>query len=302
MLIGVLPFWISIGFLSLAQGALVAVPRAVAIPKLAGLRGRTWAAILPISVIAFVLIVRAAEHASAQGLTYLALCAVPVLAALALGWPLYGRSGGRGRSPSAGRALLVLPLFALAWVDRGGLAGQAAALALTALSCVTLAVLLAAVTPPLWLAGGILAMAIADGALVVSDLLQRPNDTLNAAHPVAGLPKLQSAVFGSAVMGYGDLFVAAVLGALLAVVAGRSLQLRAARLAALMALGFDLLFFFVDELPATVPVALTLVVLVSQGRLPAPLDRRLGLTRRVSAREPALRVVPTSTPGGGSPD
>jgi hypothetical protein len=69
-----------------------------------------------------------------------------------------------------------------------------------------------------------------------------------------------------------------------------------------MALGFDLLFFFVDELPATVPVALTLVVLVSQGRLPAPLDRRLGLTRRVSAREPALRVAPTSTPGGGSPD
>jgi hypothetical protein len=301
MLIGVLPFWISISLLSLTQGALVAVPRAVAVPKLAGLRGRTWAAILPISVIAFVLIVRAAERASAQGLTYLALCAVPVLAALALGWPLYGRSDA-GRSRSAGRAMLVLPLFALAWVDRGGLAGQGAALVLTALSCVTLAVLIAAVTPPLWLAGGILAMAIADAALVISDLLQRPNDALNAAHPAAGLPRLQSAVFGSAVMGYGDLFVAAVLGALLAVAAGRSLQLRAARLAALMALGFDLLFFFVEELPATVPVALTLVLLVSQGRLPAPLDRRLGFTGRVSAREPALRVVPTSPARPGSAD
>jgi hypothetical protein len=302
MLIGVLPFWISIGLLSLTQGAVVAVPRAVTIPKLAGLHGRTWAAILPISVIAFVLIVRTAEHASAQGLTYLALCAVPVLAALALGWPLYGRSDGHGHSPSAARALLVLPLFALAWIDRSGLAGQAAALVLTALSCVTLAVLLAAVTPPLWLAGGILAMAIADAALVVSDLLQRPNNALNAAHPAAGLPRLQSAVFGSAVMGYGDLFVAAVLGAVLAVVAGRSLQRRAARLAALMALGFDLLFFFVDELPATVPVALTLVLLVAQGRLPAPLDRRLGFARRVSVREPALRVIPTSTPGGRSSD
>jgi hypothetical protein len=301
MLIGVLPFWISIGLLSLTQGALVAVPRAVTIPKLACLRGRTWAAILPISVIAFVLIVRAAERASAQGLTYLALCAVPVLAALALGWPLYGSSDA-GRSRSLSRALLVLPLFALAWIDRGGLAGQGAALVLTALSCVTLAVLLAAVTPPLWLAAGILAMAIADGALVVSDLLQRPNDSLNAAHPVAGLPKLQSAVFGSAVMGYGDLFVAAVLGALLAIVAGRSLQLRAARLAALMALAFDLLFFFVDELPATVPIALALVVLVSQGRLPSPLDRRLGLTGRVTAREPALRVVPTSPSRPGSAD
>jgi hypothetical protein len=301
MLIGVLPFWISIALLSLTQGALVAVPRAVTIPKLAGLRGRTWATILPISVIAFVLIVRAAESASAQGLTYLALCAVPVLAALALGWPLYGRSDA-GRARSARRALLVLPLFALAWVDRGGLAGQGAALVLTALSCVTLAVLLATVTPPLWLAGGILAMAIADGALVVSDLLQRPNNALNAAHPAAGLPKLQSAVFGSAVMGYGDLFVAAVLGALLAAAASRSVQLRAARLAALMALVFDLLFFFVDELPATVPIALTLVLLFSQGRLPAPLKRRRGPTRRVTAREPALRVVPTSPPRPGSAD
>ena len=35
---------------------------------------------------------------------------------------------------------------------------------------------------------------LADTALVVSDLLQRPNNALNAAHPVAGLPRLQSAV------------------------------------------------------------------------------------------------------------
>jgi len=84
MLEGVLPFWISIALLSLAQGALVAVPRAVTIPKLAGLGARSWAAILPLSVIVFVLVVREAEHASAQGLTYLALCAVPVLAAIAL--------------------------------------------------------------------------------------------------------------------------------------------------------------------------------------------------------------------------
>jgi hypothetical protein len=205
-------------------------------------------------------------------------------------------------------ALLVLPLFALAWIDRGGLAGEGAALVLSALSCVTLAVLLAAVTPPLWLAGGILAMAIADAALVVSDLLQRPNNTLNAAHPAAGLPKLQSAVFGSAVMGYGDLFVAAALGALLAAAAGRSLQLRAARIAVVMALGFDLLFFFVDELPATVPVSLTLVLLIVQGRLSAPLDKRLGPARGASRREPvsrgepALRIVPTSPPGPGRAD
>jgi hypothetical protein len=248
------PFWISIALLSLAQGAVVALPRALPLPPLAWLHDRRWAAIPPASVIAFVIVARAAERASAQGLTYLALCAVPVLAALALGW-LTPRA-------SPVRALLVLPLFALAWLDRGGLAGEAAALTLSALSCVALGALLAAVTPPRWLAAGIVAMAVADTVLVVSDLLQRPNDALNAAHPAAGLPRLQSAVFGSAVMGYGDLFVAGCLGGLLAITAGRSLQLRATILTALLALCFDLLFLLVNELPATAPVALALILLI----------------------------------------
>jgi hypothetical protein len=158
-------------------------------------------------------------------------------------------------------ALLALALFALAWADRDGLAGNGAATVLSGLSCVSLGVLLAAVTPRRWLALGIVAMAIVDTSLVVSDLLQSPNDALNAAAPAANLPRLQSASFGSAVMGYGDLFVAALLGALLAVTAGRCTQRHAAALAALLGLGFDLLFFLVDELPATVPIALTLIVL-----------------------------------------
>jgi hypothetical protein len=282
----VLPFWISIALLSLAQGALVAVPRGLAAPRLSFLRGRRWAVVPALSVIGFVLIARGAEHASAQGLTYLALCAVPPLAALALGWL------SRGARPA--RALLVLPLFALAWADRGGLAGDAAALTLSALSCVTLAVLLAAVTPPRWLAAGIVAMAVADTALVVSDLLRAPNNALNAAHPAAGLPRLQSAALGSAVMGYGDLFVAALLGALLAVAAGSSLQLRGAALTAMLALCFDLLFFVVNELPATVPVAVALVALImrrrrSAWRLGTQPPPRAGRHRPRRARIPAAR-------------
>jgi hypothetical protein len=109
-------------------------------------------------------------------------------------------------------------------------------------------------------------MAVADTALVVSDLLQRPNSALNAAHPAAGLPRLQSAVFGSAVMGYGDLFIAGALGGLLAVSLPRPLQLRGALLTALFALSFDLLFLLVNELPATVPVAAALIVLILKGR------------------------------------
>ncbi len=249
-----LPFWISIALLSLVQGLLVAMPSVLQGGLSARLGSRRWAAVPPLSVIVFVLVAREAERTSAQGLTYLALGAVPLLAALALGWL------SRGARPL--RALLVLPLFLLAWADRGGLAGEAAALVLSGLSCVALGVLLATVTPPRWLAAGIVAMALADAALVISDLLQRPNSALNAAHPLAGLPRLQSAVLGSALMGYGDLFIAGVLGGLLAATVGRSVQLRAAALTALLAIGFDMLFFFVDELPATVPVALALVLVL----------------------------------------
>jgi hypothetical protein len=252
------PFSISIAVLSLVQGTVVAVPRAWEPRWLARFRSRRWALIPPASVIAFVLIAREAERASADGLTYLALVAVPALAALALGWLAWD-----AERPRPLRALLVVPLFALAWADRGGLAGEAAALSLSALSCAALGALLAAVTPARWLAAGIVAMAAADTALVVSDLLQKPNNALNAAHPAAGLPRLQTAVFGSAVMGYGDLFVAGVLGGLLAIAMGRRWQLRGAALAVLLALGLDLLFFFVDELPATLPVALTLLVLMA---------------------------------------
>jgi hypothetical protein len=262
----VLPFWLSIGLLSLAQGAIVALGRVPDVPALRGLRDRRWAAIPPLSVIGFVLIAAVAEHASAQGLTYLALCAVPVLAALALGWLTPGARPAR--------ALLVPLLFALAWSDRGALGGEAAALALSGLSCVALGVLLAIVTPPRWLAAGIVAMAIADAALVIGDLLQHPNDALNAAQPAAGLPRLQSAALGSAVMGYGDLFIAAALGGLLAVAAGRPGQSKVAALGAAFAVCFDLLFFLVDELPATVPVALTLiVVLVARRRRSAQAAR-----------------------------
>jgi hypothetical protein len=280
-----LPFWVSITALSIVQGALVAVPRALELPRLRWLGGRRWALIPPLSIVVFVLVARAAEAASAQGLTYLALVAVPVLAAVALGALAHGAD--------ARRALLVPVLFALAWGDRGGLAGEAAALVLTALSCAALGTLLAAVTPPRWLAGGIVAMAIADTALVVSDLLQRPNNALNAAHPAAGLPRLQSAVFGSAVMGYGDLFVAGALGGLLAVTVGGSGQRRGALLTALLAVCFDVLFFAVNELPATVPVALALVltIVVRRRRSSPPISPALAPRQRAGSTRGRARAA-----------
>jgi hypothetical protein len=235
----------------------VAAPRAPGSPLLDRLASRWWALVLPLSI-GVVVSGIALESAGAKFLTYLALVAVPPLAALALAFFVRG-----GRPPLAA---LVVPLFALAWAARGTLSGETAALALSALACVTLGWLLASVVPPRWLKLGIYAMAAVDAWLIGSNLLQAPNAVLNSAAPAVGLPRLQFVSFGSALIGFGDIFVAAVLGAVLA--RDRRLQLRGAAIAAVVCVAFDLLFFAVDELPATVPIALTLALLELLPRIP----------------------------------
>jgi hypothetical protein len=256
-----LPFWLSIGVLSLVQAALVAAPRPAFTPLLTRLRSRSWALVLPLSIVVVVSAI-ALESASAHFLTYLALVAVPPLAALALAAIVRG-----GRPPLG---LLVIPVFAIAWAARGSLSGETAALALSALACISLGWSLACVVPAGWLKLGIYAMAAIDAWLVGANLLQGPNAVLNAASP-GSLPQLQFVSFGSAVMGFGDIFIAAVLGALLA--ADRRLQLTGAALAAALGLSFDLLFFAFDQLPATVPIALTLAVLELSKRSALKLGR-----------------------------
>ncbi len=253
-----LPFALSIGVLSLVQATLVAAPKRAEWAALDGLRSRWWAIVPPASI-AVVIAAIALDSASARALTYLALVAVPPLAALALGGLL------RGGRPSL--ALLVVPLFAAAWALEGSLTGEAAALSLSALACVSLGWVLACVVPAKWLKLGIYAMAAVDTWLVATDLLQGPNAVLSTVSP-GGLPRLQIATFGSAAIGFGDLFIAATLGALLA--RDRRVQLTGAALAGVLALSFDLLFFAVDELPATVPIALTLAVLEIRGRATDP--------------------------------
>ncbi len=245
-----LPFWLSIGALGLVQGLLVAAPRPpLPLPLLDRVRTRWWALLPPLSIVVVIGAI-ALDSASADILTYLALIAVPPLAAVAAGGLVRG-----GRPPLA---LAVIPLFALAWAARGELGGDAAALALSGLACVTLGWLLASVVPAAWLKVGIYAMAAIDTWLVASNLLQGPNAVLNTAAP-GSLPRLQLAHFGSALMGFGDLFLAATLGAVLA--HDRRLQRTGAVLTAAIAIALDFLFFAVDQLPATVPVALALAIL-----------------------------------------
>lgn len=236
------------------QAGLVAAPRRPPeIPWIRKMSGPAWA-LIPIGSIIGVIFAIRFMSGTATGLTWLALIAVPLLAAVALGWAAHG-----ARWWLSGLAGV---LFVVAWTSKSTLWGQGAATLLSALSCVTLGWLLAAVTPPKWLKLGILAMCAADVWLVASDLLQTPNATLTVAqalpHSGLHLPQLQSEQFGSVLFGYGDLFVAGLLGAVLAREGRR--QWPVALLTLVLAGAFDLLFFVVDELPATVPVAVAVIV------------------------------------------
>ncbi len=247
-------FGVSIAVLSLVQAALVALPKARELTLPARLHGPWWA-LVPAGSIVVVIVVVNFYAGSATALAWLALVGVPPFAALALAVLV------RGSRPVW--ALAVVPLFALAWASTGSLAGESAALALSGLGCIGLGWLLVSVVPAYWLKLGIYAMAAIDTWLVASDLLQGPNATLTAASAGA-LPRLHVAHFGSAQMGFGDLFIAATVGCLLA--ASRRRQLQAAALAVAFGLAFDLLFLAVDELPATVPVALALAAVELRGR------------------------------------
>jgi hypothetical protein len=258
------------------QASLVALPGAGVPPWLERFRGRGWALIPPLSI-AVVVAAVAASPDVADGLTWLAFLAIPPGAALALGWAT------RGARPAF--AWLALPLFVLAWWRTGTLLGDSAAAVLTALSCVTLGRLLAGVVPTLWLKAGIVAMAIVDAILVFGNELQAPNAVLNAAVPAPGLPRLQYLELHAASLGYGDVFVAGVLGGVLAIEGRR--QAPVALLVFALAVAWDLLFFVFDTLPATVPVAVALLVSETAPRI----------VRRRRAPQPASPVRPRGGQG-----
>lgn len=241
----VLPFWPSDAVLITVQAALVLGPRPPA-PRFAlSLRSGAWAWVLPLSLGGTVALV-AQFPQLAPGFTYLSLVALPVLAVPSLATWLGWRLG----------VVAAEVLFALSWLAEGHLAGQGAAAALTALSCATLAAYLCAVAPARLLKVAIVVMATLDAYLVFGQLLEAPNNAINAASPGSGLPQLQVATFGSALMGYGDFFVGAVLGGVLLT---RGVRRRAAVLVLLASCLFDLLFLVVGTLPATVPVAVILI-------------------------------------------
>jgi hypothetical protein len=232
-----------------AQAACVAVPATGLPPWAERFRTRAWALVMPLSI-AVVVAAIGLLPATADALTWVALLLVPAGCALALGW------AARGARPI--RAALALPLLALAWAAPDTRIGEIATIVLIAGSGVTLGRLLAGAAPLPLLKSGVFAMAAVDAWLVFSDRLQAPNAVLIAASPGLGLPQLQSAAFGTAGLGYGDFFAAAVVGGILAAECGP--QLAAAVGMVLVSLCWDQLFLLYAVLPATIPPAVVLAV------------------------------------------
>jgi hypothetical protein len=246
----VLPFGIASVALGVAQALCVALPAAGLPGWLGWARGRGWALVAPLSI-AVVIGAIAVLPSSADVLTWVALFGVPLGCALALGWAAH-----RALPPLAG---LAPALLAVVWVWPHELGGELARIALIAGSVVTIGRLLAGGTPLVLLKAGLVAMAVIDAILVFGHQLQQPNAVLVAASPGAGLPQLQAATLHGASLGYGDFFAAGVFGAVLAAEGRRQAPVALAVLVA--GLAWDLLFYVVDTVPATVPVAVVLLVL-----------------------------------------
>jgi hypothetical protein len=235
--------------LGLVQAALVLLPRAPRSRLLAALRSHWLLLVGPAAAITAATFLPPVASALADSLSTLALVAVPLLAALGVAWAL--------RLHHPGLVLLVPALFALAWVDPRGTAGEAAGLALVALSTGALAVVVVGILPTRVAKIGIGIWAAVDLTVALMHQLEEASRPIVQAAPAVG-PQLQRVVLGTASMEYADLFVAAVFGAVLGV-EGRRRGV-ATFLVAVFAVGWSFFFLVTDTLPATVPIAVALAV------------------------------------------
>jgi hypothetical protein len=237
--------------LGLVQAAVVLLPRAPRPRWLQALRARWLLVVGPAAAVTATTFLPPVASALAASLSTLALLAVPPLAALGIGWAM------RVHHPAL--VLLVPGLLAIAWTNSHGTAGETAGLALVALSVVALAVLVVAILPIRVAKVGIGIWAAVDLSVALAHRLEEASRPIVQATPVVGPHlQLQRVVLGSASMEYADLFVAAALGAVL--VAESRRRGIPALLVAAFAMVSSVFFLVADALPATVPIALALLV------------------------------------------
>ena len=236
----------------LVQAGAVLVPARV--PQLpAALRGRAFALVPPLAIAVAVAAI-VLEPDVAEWLTNLAAVATPPLALAAA---LVAR---RPRVTLAAAIVALVVAFAA-----DGLAGEIGRAVAIALACAPLGVLLAAAAPPLALEAAIVATAVVDVWLVAGGQISEAAGALASAVPPAGLPRFQDVRLGDITMGWGDVFLASVLGA--AMLRRGGSQTLAAAVVTVFGAAFGLLFVVVDTLPATVPIAVAVLVCETRLRL-----------------------------------
>lgn len=98
-------------------------------------------------------------------------------------------------------------------------------------------------------------------------------------------------------MGFGDFFVAALLGAVLAA-EGCRYQDRAALITFGLAVAFDLLFIAIPVLPATVPVAIALLWVERRAKRRIPPD---SATMLPEPEDTSTSIPPTGASDGTDP-
>jgi hypothetical protein len=213
--------------LGLVQALVVLLPRAPRPRWLLALRSHWLLIVGPAAVLTGITFIPSVASAWASSLSTLALVAVPVLAAVGVAWAT--------RIHHAALVLLVL----------------------VALSSVALAVVIVGMLPITVAKIGIGVWAAVDLSVALAHRLEEASRPIMQATPVVG-PHLQfqRVVLGSASMEYADLFVAAGLGAVLALEGRR--RGSATLLLAIFAMTSSLFFMVTDALPATVPIALAL--------------------------------------------
>jgi hypothetical protein len=237
--------------LGLVQAAVVLLPRAPRSHRLQALHRRWLLVIGPVAAVTAATFLPPVASALAASLSALALVCVPLLAALGIAWAT------RRHHPAL--VVLVPALLALAWATPHGMAGEAAGLVLVALSAVALAVAVVAILPHGVAKVGIGIWAAVDLSVALAHRLEEASRPIVQATPVVGPHlQLQRIVLGTASMEYADLFVAAAFGAVLGA-EGRRKGI-AALLVAVFAMVSSVFFLVTDALPATVPIALALLV------------------------------------------
>jgi len=227
------------------QAALVLVPGRP--PRL--LSSRAFGLVIPAAALVVGVVV-AQTAGGADFLAALAAVATPLLAAGA-GW-------ARGWRFPWLPALVVVPLYLLAWLRPDSFAADASSVVLIAGACLAVTGLAAGLAPTSWLTAGLVLLVVLDVILVWGDRQVEPAMTAlqAAAPPTVGreLPDLQQVTFQAAVMGWLDFAAPALLGLLVA-------RRAAAAVATGVAGGlWALLFFATSPIAATPPVLAGLAV------------------------------------------